>query len=134
MVKRTKDDGIATLVNGVKLPEGIRDELMKHNWQEPRRKTSGFDPSNSTTAELKEHKFSGFRVNQFTQDLELWLLGDMRARRRLRDCTPKAVADMHEEVFATSGTILEFELDDTDKANLAKVKQQKARRAKHGNR
>lgn len=117
-MSKKKDTGIATLANGVQLPEATRDLLLKHNWQEPRRKQEGFDPNSCTTAELKEHKFSGFRVNVFTQDLELWCLGDMVTRRRARDCTPGVVASMHEEAFATAGSIIEFDLDEEDKRRL----------------
>lgn len=114
-----KDDGIAVLSNGLLIPEAIRDELLKHDWSTPRNKKEGFDPNNATTKDLELNQFSGYRVNVFTHDLELWCLGQMKVRRRLDDCTPQVMATMHEEAFMTTGTVISVP---------AVVKQRKVRR------
>jgi hypothetical protein len=105
-----KDDGIAKLKNGILIPESVRDELLKHNWQERRNTQAGYNPNTATTKELEQHGFSGFRVNVFTNDVELWCLGRIGTRRNMGDVerNPSVLASMHEEVFATSGTVIEI--------------------------
>lgn len=104
-----KDDGIAKLKNGLLISEETRDALLKHNWQEPRNKTVGFDPNQATTRELEDHRFSGFRVNVFTNDVELWCLGRIAVRKNMSEVErdPGVLAAMHEEAFSTTGTVIE---------------------------
>lgn len=104
-----KDDGIARLPNGVLIPEEVRDRLVKE-YSSPKTPTVKFDPSQATTKDLQDHDFSGYRVNQFTQDLELWCVGKMMVRRKLIECTPEVMATMHEEAFSTSGTVVQVPL------------------------
>lgn len=97
------DDGIATLSTGLRIREELRDQLEAHDWTKPR------NPGTiQTTDDLVRMEFSGFRVNVFTGDVELWCIGRVAARERCIDVTknPGLLATMHERAFATVGTIV----------------------------
>lgn len=102
----SKDDGIAKLPNGLLIPEALRDQLVKQDWSKPRR-TADFDPNQATTKDLELKRWSGFRVNVFTNEVELWCLGRIATRRNLQGFTPKDMAEMHEEAFSTTGTVVQ---------------------------
>lgn len=106
-----KDNGIARLPNGILIPEELRDALQRRDFTKAP-EAKGFNPDTATTADLKYHGFSGFRVNQFTQDVELWVLGQIRGKRKLADVQrrPETLADLHEEVFLTKGTVIETQI------------------------
>lgn len=100
--KAKKDTGIAVLKNGYRISEETRDALQKHDWRGPRNIRSDL-----TTDECKRQNFSGFRANVFGNQMELWLLGEVKETANLLTCTPKVMADMHERVFATIGTLID---------------------------
>lgn len=106
-----KDNGIAKLPNNVIIPEELRDALAKHDWTGPRnlQDKTGFDPNRATTKELEQHQFSGFRVNAFTGNVELWCVGRMMGSRGCDKVAkdPRVLAELHEEVFQTAGTVIE---------------------------
>lgn len=103
-----KDDGIAKLSNGLLIPEETRDKLIKHDWSKPR--NLGWNPDNATSKELEEKRWSGYRHNVFTNDYELWVVGKIAAKRNFDAvaANPRLMAEMHEEAFATAGTVLEI--------------------------
>ena len=104
---KKRDTGVATLPNGVKISEEMRDKLLNKDWSKPQRELDTRS-THQTTKDLEEQGFSGFRVNEFTRDVELWLLGRVAARERCIDCAknPALLANMHERVFSTNGTIV----------------------------
>lgn len=109
MVKRyiKKDTGIATLINGYRMPEETRDELASHDWNQPRNPAIAMSAI-ETTRDLEKKEFSGFRVNAWTGNIELWVLGKVASTRKCESFVkdPSLMATMHEEVFATIGTII----------------------------
>jgi hypothetical protein len=102
-----KDTGIATLKNGLRISEETRDDLQRHHWQGPRRDQSK-DPENWTTQECKDNKLSGFRANMLVRQMEVWVLGHIERTIPLDKCTPDVMAAIHEQVFATNGTLAEI--------------------------
>lgn len=91
------------------IPEAQRDELAKRDWTKPQVTTDPNDPDNWSTAECVSRSFSGYRIYHLTQEVELWVVGYIKARVKLdlvrKD--PGILATMHEEVFATAGTLIE---------------------------
>lgn len=119
MAKIKKDDGIATVKTTMSdgrpvefpISEELRDSLKKHDFRDgPRHKELNPPPeyANMTTAELENIRYSGFRTNDFTARLELWVLGQIRGWRSYNEiaANPAAVASLHEEVFKTIGTVV----------------------------
>lgn len=111
MAKKRRDTGIARLNNGYPILEETRDRLAKlvdkdgnptHTIKE------GFNPDRATTRDLEDARWSGFRVNNITLQVELWCLGKCKLKRSLAEIErkPGILADMHEEVFATAGTVI----------------------------
>lgn len=115
--KRKRDEGIATLANGVRIPEATRDILLKRDWNAGPKPREGLNPDTATTQELEAARFSGFRINEFTQDLELWCLGSIKVKRKTIEATPQVIANMHEEAFATAGSLFSFDADGVRKAS-----------------
>lgn len=106
-----KDTGIARLANGTPISEETRDQLTKHNWAEgPRRTPDPNDADNWTTKECMEKGFSGFRYNKLRRMMELWCLGHLEGSIPEEQCTPEAMATLHEKIFATNGTLVEVPL------------------------
>lgn len=122
MANKRRDKGIVTLPNNVKIQEETRDRLAKlvNKDGTPTRTTapSAYNPDNATTEELKEHKFSGYRVNTFTNDVELWCVGKIMVRRNLAivQNRPQTLMDMHEEAFLTAGSVLMVPMSEGVKA------------------
>lgn len=108
-----KDSGIAKLHNGVLIPEELRDRLSKRDWTSKPTTGPAWNPDNATTKELEEHQFSGYRVNIFTQDVELWCVGRLMEKEKLSriQAKPSLLATMHEKAFQTNGTVLEVDAD-----------------------
>lgn len=106
----TKDDGI---IRPLGISEEQRDLLSKRDWSKPSEHTT--HPDNWTTAECREKKFSGFRINAFVMDVELWMVGRVLATRRHRSVTqnPTILAEMMEEACLTNGSIIETDIPDT---------------------
>jgi len=96
-----------------KIQEAVRDALNKkaQNREFKVDVRGSFD--NMTTQELEQHQFSGFRLNHLSNRIELWVLGMIacseRADRAARD--PRVLANMHEKVFATKGSIIEMDIN-----------------------
>ncbi len=118
-MKRKKDDGIAIIKTTdstgrkVEFPiqEDLRDKLNKHDFSEgPRNLNKLTQPEyqKMTTSELEQARYSGFRTNDFTARLELWVMGQVRGHRTFAEIAknPAAVASLHEEVFKTIGTVV----------------------------
>lgn len=106
-----KDNGIAKLPNNVIIPEELRDALAKHDWTGPRNLGKNtFDANCATTKELEEAQWSGFRVNTFTSNVELWCVGRIMGTRKAEDVArnPNVLAELHEEVFQTTGTVVQI--------------------------
>ena len=78
-------------------------KLAERDWTKPGRITELLN-----TAELVDAKFSGFRMNDLAREVELWLLGDIMAKASYRNvaANPSLLAEMHERVFATAGTVV----------------------------
>lgn len=118
MAKIKKDDGIATVKTTMSdgrpvefpISEELRDSLKKHDFHEPRNLNKLTEPKyqEMTTSELENIRYSGFRTNDFTARLELWVLGQIRGWRSYNEiaANPAAVASLHEEVFKTIGTVV----------------------------
>lgn len=102
-----KDTGIAILPNGVRISESVRDALLKRA-QGGRLGGEGATETVITTKDLQDTEFSGFRLNEFSNDVELWVLGRVAAKRKAGDVqrNPALMMEMHEEVFATNGSML----------------------------
>lgn len=102
-----KDTGIATLPNGIQIREELRDQLLKRDWN--KHTEGGYKPvADATTKNLKEQEFSGYRVNEFTAEVELWILGRIAVRRKCAQVQHNMaiLAEMHEEAFATNGSVV----------------------------
>lgn len=120
--RRKKDTGVVTLKNNVKISEETRDRLAKivdkdgHPLHTPDK--AAFSPDNATTKELEDHQFSGFRVNAFTNDVELWCVGSIMIRRNLDLIRgrPQTLMDMHEEAFLTTGSVMTMPISEGVKA------------------
>lgn len=112
MSKKKRDTGIARLKNGLLIPEAQRDALNKRDWTH--KPAQSFNPDNATTKELETANFSGFRVNAFTGNVECWVIGEIRGTRKLQHIQqdPKQLAELHEEVFATAGSVIETDYED----------------------
>jgi len=54
-------------------------------------------PDFCTTSELKKQGFTGMRHNSLTNDIEIWTLGDLRAKAPASD--RKKVAETYAAVF-----------------------------------
>lgn len=119
-----KDTGIATIkskdstgkITEIKIEEAVRDALQKHDFREgPRRKhdPNTLDYSTMTTAELERNQFSGYRQNDFTAEVELWILGKVATKRKYIEVArnPACLATMHEEAFRTVGSIVTAGID-----------------------
>ena len=94
--KRKRDLGI--LPNGMR--EELRDQLAKRDWSKaPDRNKQ--DPNHMTTAELKEARWSGYRVNKIMNHLEIWILGDLRViiTDAMYSANPNIIAEKTEELF-----------------------------------
>jgi hypothetical protein len=59
-----------------------------------------------TSSELKKAEFSGIRINNLSQCVEIWTVGDMRASISAFDIEkdPDAVDKKYKEVFAFEET------------------------------
>lgn len=55
----------------------------------------------ATSAELRVLKFSGIRANSITEEMEIWLLGDLRWRKSRSEChaNPLLLPEAHAEIF-----------------------------------
>lgn len=109
MTKHTgkKDTGIVKLKGGYPIAEELRDSLQKRDWSHaPTIASKDKDPSTWTTQECIDFKFNGIRLNQLSQYVEFWILGHKEGQIHRMDCTPEKFASMHEEIFATNGTLL----------------------------
>jgi hypothetical protein len=94
--KRKRDLGI--LPNGMR--EEQRDQLMKRDWSKaPDRDRN--NPNLMTSLELKEAKWSGFRVNKITSQLEIWILGDIRGEitDEMYSKNPNVIKEAVERLF-----------------------------------
>jgi hypothetical protein len=123
MAKAKKDDGIATIqskdstgkVTKLKIEEAVRDALQKHDFSAgPRRKADPnfVDYSKMSTAELERAEWSGIRQNDFTMNVELWVLGRIAVKRSYIEIArnPACLATMHEEAFKTTGTVIQTDV------------------------
>lgn len=105
-----------------KVPDGVvpelgisetrRDELSKRDFSGPRKLTlQEKDPNTLDTKELKEIRFSGIRNNNWTNMCEIWVDGRVMASadasKVVRD--PSILAEMHERVFQTAGSLVDIE-------------------------
>lgn len=56
-----------------------------------------------TSEELKKAEFSGLRANSVTEDLEIWVFGELRKRisRFAWENNPNAIADAMQEIFGS---------------------------------
>jgi len=123
---RKKDTGIATIkstdskgkTTTIEMQEAVRDAIQAHDWtQGPRglpvssKQAPNYD--RMTTKELAAAGYNGFRINKLTLQVELWVLGRVRGHRRLQDVAknPGVLANLHEEVFATTGTVIQVDVD-----------------------
>lgn len=120
-----KDTGIATIKSTdskgkttyFQMEEAVRDALQARNWNEAPKPRLGVksepDWDTMTTAELQENRYSGFRINKLALRVELWVLGRVAGHRRLQDVAknPALLANLHEQVFATTGTVLQIDVD-----------------------
>lgn len=107
-LKKSKyKDGIVPKIG---VSEEVRDQLKKRNWKE-KPKLDRADPNNMTTKELEQHRFSGVRNNKFTNQCELWLDGHVRATANADKVAkdPSVLAEMHERVFKTLGSLIDIE-------------------------
>lgn len=117
--RRKRDTGIATIkskdstgrVTEFKMEEAVRDVLAKKDWTQPPDLPTGPNYDTMTTSELAAARYSGFRINKLALRVEAWVLGEVRGHRRLQDVVrnPAVLASLHEEVFATLGTVIEIE-------------------------
>jgi hypothetical protein len=94
------------------ITEAHRDQLAKRDWTKPKDR----DPNNTddwTTKDCEEKKYSGYRNNSFTGMIELWVAGVIKVQKRAADVenNPHLVATMHEEAFATVGSIVELDVE-----------------------
>jgi hypothetical protein len=60
-------------------------------------------PDFHTSAELKKNQFSGTRANSITQEWEIWILGELRAKGPLRD--QDAFMRAYADVFALDNVL-----------------------------
>jgi hypothetical protein len=102
------DDGF---IPELGVTEYQRDLLSKRDWSKPQRTQDPNHPDNWSTAKCIEEKFSGFRVYHLTQEVELWVLGYIKARVKIDIIAkdPGVLATMHENVFQTGGTLIELD-------------------------
>lgn len=104
------------------LAKDLVENLKKRDWTKPSDKLGkpdspwpvtkeGKSYEGLTTKELEAANFSGFTINEFTNDVELWLLGRMLERETCQRvaANPSLLATMHERAFHTTGTIIEIE-------------------------
>lgn len=118
MSKIKKDTGIAKVdakmstgeVKSFPMDEAVRDALNKLKGR--LLGNLGFDPNKATTKELEDNHFSGYRLNEFTNQIELWCNGKILVKRnaQVAAANPGILAEMHEEAFHTIGSIVEVEL------------------------
>lgn len=92
------------------ISETLRDELRKRDWSKPSTKPD--NPDTFTSRECAEKKFSGFRINPLTLDVELWIVGRVLSTRRLRTIqqNPGELGSMIEESCATNGSLIEADV------------------------
>jgi hypothetical protein len=115
---KKKDTGIAKVdakmstgeIKSFPMQEEIRDILNKLEGRLPG--NLGFDPNNATTKELEDNHFSGYRLNVFVNQIELWCNGKILTTRNAQAAAanPGILAEMHEEAFHTVGSIVAVEL------------------------
>lgn len=94
--KRKRDLGI--LPNGMK--EELRDQLAKRDWSKAPDRNK-LNPNHMDTAELKEARWSGLKFNHLVQQVEIWLLGDMRyalSKSEIEN-NPARMEEIYEEIF-----------------------------------
>jgi hypothetical protein len=94
------------------LTEETRDRLNKRDWSGPlRRELKDKNPNTLTTKELQEIKFSGIRHNEFNNMCEIWVDGIVKAEANADKVTkdPTILAEMHERVFQTVGSLIDIE-------------------------
>lgn len=93
------------------ITETRRDQLAKRDWSKRLEHPEPAD--NWTSAECEEKKFSGIRINKLNGRTEIWCVGMLKVSRNTQQVAnnPGLLATMHEEAFATRGTVLEIELD-----------------------
>lgn len=118
-VQTKKDTGIAKIdapmSNGstVSFPmeEAVRDALNKTRG---RPRPPAFDANKATTQELENMKYSGYRINHFTNEMELWIVGKVAVRKNATVVAnnPGLLAAMHEEAFATVGSIISIDANE----------------------
>lgn len=105
---KARDDGIIWPLG---ITEQERDKLRKRDWSKRQRKPEEFS-DNWTTAECEKNKFSGIRINKLNGTVEMWLIGQCKGTRRITEVSnnPSILADLHEEVFGTVGSLIELDL------------------------
>jgi len=108
MAKRKKDTGI---IPGLGITEERRDQLKKRDWSGPLKHAATSEQY--TTQDCINKLFSGIRINKMTNMVEIWCFGEKRVERNYQKVAnnPAILATMHEEAFATVGTVLEIEVD-----------------------
>ena len=106
--KRKRDIG---RIPALGITEAKRDELQKRDWTKPKDRVE--TPDDWTTKDCEEKRYSGYRNNTFTGMIELWVAGKIRAQRHSQDVerNPHLVATMHEEAFATVGSVVELDVE-----------------------
>lgn len=104
----SKDTGI---IPELGITEEMRDQLRKHDWTKPRPQDAS-NPDTWTTRECQEKRFSGYRKNDITMMFELWILGRIAVEKPLLKVAsnPQLIAEMHEEAFATIGSIAAIDI------------------------
>jgi hypothetical protein len=118
MATKKKDTGIARIdakmstgaTVSFPMQESTRDILNK--LQGRAKPSTSFDPNKATTKELEDNHFSGYRLNSFVNQIELWCYGKVLVKRNadLAAKNPGVLAEMHEEAFNTIGSIVQVEL------------------------
>lgn len=101
-------DGI---IPEIGITEARRDELAKRDFSGPKKRTiHERHPDTLTTKELEETRFSGVRYNHYNNRCEVWVDGRVHASaaadKVARD--PTILAEMHERVFMTSGSLVDI--------------------------
>lgn len=107
--KRKRDIG---RIPALGITEEKRDQLAKRDWTKPKDRDPN-NPDDWTTKDCEIRKYSGFRNNSFTGMIELWVKGVIRVQKRASDVerNPHLVATMHEEAFATVGSVVELDVE-----------------------
>lgn len=83
---------------------------MERSNRPPARQYKG-DPTQFTTQDCIDQKWSGIRVNKLNGMTELWVAGEKRVENntQLLAGNPGLLANMYEEAFATWGSLVEVD-------------------------